>query len=53
MPRYDVKVEMKMVHTLAIEADTWTEVLVKAWEQVGNREPEKVENQVHIERGVQ
>jgi len=49
--RFEVKVVMRMEHTLAIEADSLIEAQGKAMAQVVDRDAERADMEISVERG--
>lgn len=49
--RYEVQVRYEAHHSFAVEAENPTEAQAKAMNEVGNRDPERVEIHVDVERG--
>jgi hypothetical protein len=50
--RYDVKIVMTFEHHLAIDADNPDDARSKAFDNMGDRDAEKQDIEVHIEKGV-
>lgn len=48
--RYDVEINLKLKHVLAVEADSAFEAQTKALEQMQDRDPEKLEATFEIDR---
>lgn len=51
MPRYDIKIELKIEHTFAVEAADPMEAQAVAFGAMGERTPEQIETHIEVERG--
>lgn len=49
MTAYDVSIDLKMHHSLVVEANTPLEAQMKAFELIGNRPAEKMDTNIEVE----
>jgi len=49
--RYDVEINLKLKHVMAVEADSAFEAQVKALEEMRDRDPEVLTTEFEINRG--